>query len=71
VFGRPDARLGEEVVAVVVVRPGRTVTEAELVDHVAARLAAYKVPAHITLTDQRLPRSPTGKVLKRQLRAEG
>jgi len=50
---------------------GRTVTEAELVDHVAARLAAYKVPAHITLTDQRLPRSPTGKVLKRQLRAEG
>ena len=55
----------------VVVRPSRTATEAELIEHLATRLAAYKVPAHITVTDQRLPRSPTGKILKRQLRAEG
>jgi long-chain acyl-CoA synthetase len=68
VLGRPHPRLGEEVVAVVVVRPGHSVTSAELQEHVAARLAAFKVPADITVTDQRLPRSPTGKILKRELR---
>ncbi len=68
VFGVPHERLGEEVAAVVVVRDGATLTVEELQAHVAARLAAFKVPAHVVLTTERLPRSASGKILKRELR---
>ncbi len=68
VFGRPHPRLGEEVVAVVVPRPGVGVTGEELRAHVAARLAAFKVPAEVIVTSDPLPRSATGKVLKARLR---
>jgi long-chain acyl-CoA synthetase len=37
-------------------------------EHVAATLAAFKVPAHVWLVDQELPRNASGKVLKRELR---
>lgn len=68
VIGVPHDRLGEEVGAVVRVRDGSPVTEGELRDHVAARLAAFKVPAHLWLVHTELPKNATGKVLKRELR---
>jgi long-chain acyl-CoA synthetase len=66
----PHAVLGEEVGAVVYVRPGMTVTADELRDHVAHRLAAFKVPAHVYFRAEALPRNPAGKVLKRELREQ-
>ncbi len=68
IFGVPDERLGEAVGAVVRVRDGAMLTEDDVRAHVAARLAAFKVPAHVWLTDDELPRNASGKVLKRQLR---
>ncbi len=68
VFGVPHERLGEEVAAVVVLRPGATVGEEEIRDHVGVRLAAFKIPALVVLTVDPLPRNAAGKVLKRELR---
>jgi len=67
VIGVPDARLGEEVHAVVAVKPGRTVTEAELIEFVRQKLAAYKYPRTVEFRDA-LPKGPSGKVLKKELR---
>jgi long-chain acyl-CoA synthetase len=69
VFGVPDPRLGEQVAAAVVLKPGATLSVAELQAHVAERLAAFKVPTLVTFTDERLPRSATGKIMKRELRS--
>ena len=68
VIGVPDERLGEAVGAVVRVRSGAALTEDDVRAHVAARLAAFKVPAHVWITDSELPRNASGKVLKRELR---
>jgi len=70
VFGVPHPVLGEEVAAVVQVKRGTPVTERALKDHLAAHLAAFKVPVRIELRDEPLPRNPQGKILKRQLRDE-
>jgi long-chain acyl-CoA synthetase len=67
VIGAPDAELGEEVVAYVVVRTGASLAADVLVAHCRERLAAFKYPRRITLVPS-LPRSPTGKILKAQLR---
>jgi long-chain acyl-CoA synthetase len=67
-IGIPDARLGETVGAVVRVRPGSTLIEDGVREHVAQRLAAFKVPAHVWITSEELPRNASGKVLKRELR---
>ena len=67
VVGRPDDRWGEVPVAFVVLRPGATATADALVEHCRAQLARYKVPKEITFLDA-LPRNPSGKVLKRELR---
>jgi acyl-CoA synthetase (AMP-forming)/AMP-acid ligase II len=67
VVGRPDDRWGEVPVAFVVLRPGATATAAALVEHCRARLARFKVPRDIAFLDA-LPRNPSGKVLKRELR---
>ncbi len=66
VVGRPDDRLGEEVVAFVSLKPGSSATEEELVGWCKERLAAYKYPRAITFADD-LPKGPTGKILKREL----
>jgi long-chain acyl-CoA synthetase len=70
VIGVPDETLGEEVGAVVVLRPGAKVTADELALHVKERLAAFMVPTHIWFRSEPLPRNPQGKVLKRELREE-
>ncbi|GAA4546585.1 class I adenylate-forming enzyme family protein [Pseudonocardia xishanensis] len=69
VIGRADERWGEAVHAVVVRAAGSTVTESELLEHVADRLARYKQPRSFAFVEA-LPRNSTGKVLKRVLRAE-
>jgi long-chain acyl-CoA synthetase len=70
VIGVPHLVLGEEVGAVVEVRPGASVSEEALRAFVGERLAAFKVPARVWFRDEPLPRNPAGKVLKRELRDE-
>jgi long-chain acyl-CoA synthetase len=59
--------LGEEPGAIVHLRPGATVTEAELREFVAERLAPFQVPVKIVFWPEPLPRNHAGKVLKRAL----
>ena len=68
VFGVPHERLGEEVAAVVYVRPGHELTVEQLQADVGERLASFKVPTVVRLVHEPLPRNPAGKILKRQLR---
>jgi acyl-CoA synthetase (AMP-forming)/AMP-acid ligase II len=69
VVGVPDARLGEVGKAFVVVRPGHTLGEPEVLAHCRERLANYKVPRSVEF-QAALPRNPSGKTLKRLLRDE-
>jgi long-chain acyl-CoA synthetase len=68
IVGVPHATLGEEAVAVVRLRPGAPASADDLRAHVRERLAAFKVPAHVVFRSDPLPRTQTGKVLKRDLR---
>ncbi|HTD38709.1 MAG TPA: fatty acyl-CoA synthetase [Candidatus Limnocylindrales bacterium] len=68
VIALPDPRWIEAVTAVVVLRPGMSATEAELIDHARAKLAPFKVPKRVIFTDA-VPRNTAGKLLKRELRA--
>jgi long-chain acyl-CoA synthetase len=68
VIGRPDERLGEEVVAFVALKPGADAEPAEVIAFCRERLAAYKYPREITVLEA-LPKGPSGKVLKTELRA--
>lgn len=61
--------LGEEVGAVVTVSPDSTLDEAGVKTWVAARLASFKVPAHVRITREPLVRNANGKILKRDLKA--
>jgi acyl-CoA synthetase (AMP-forming)/AMP-acid ligase II len=67
VVGRPDAKWGEVPVAYVALRPAANVTADELIQHCRAQLARFKVPKDVVFVDA-LPRNPSGKVLKRELR---
>jgi fatty-acyl-CoA synthase len=69
VIGMPDARWGEKPVAVVVVADGTALALPDLTEHCRTRLAGFKVPKQLIIRDS-LPRNPSGKVLKRVLRAE-
>jgi fatty-acyl-CoA synthase len=68
VVGVPDPDWGESLCAFVVLRPGQDVSADALRAHVTAALADYKKPRHVLFLDA-LPRNPTGKVLKGELRA--
>jgi acyl-CoA synthetase (AMP-forming)/AMP-acid ligase II len=68
VFAAPHATLGEEVAAVLRLRPGHAVSHAELRGFLLGLLAPFKVPAHIWFVEEPMPRSPAGKLLKRELR---
>ena len=67
VIGRPDDKLGEEVVAVVSQQAGADVTPEELLAWCKERLAAYKYPREVRIVAE-LPKGPTGKILKKELR---
>jgi acyl-CoA synthetase (AMP-forming)/AMP-acid ligase II len=67
VIGVPDSRWGEAVCAVVVQAPGRNVNAEDVIAFVEARIGSYKKPKHVVFVD-RLPRSASGKVVKREVR---
>ena len=68
VIGVPDAEWGESLRAFVVPKPGAALSEADVVEWCRSGLADYKRPRSVVFMDE-LPRNPTGKVLKRELRA--
>src|SRR5918993_1487977 len=68
VIGRPDDRLGEEVVAFIALKHGTSATPDEVVGFCKERLAAYKYPREVVVLDE-LPKGGSGKVLKTELRA--
>ena len=67
VVGAPDAYRGETVKAVISLRKGATLDEQDLIAFCRSHLAAYKVPRIIAMLDD-LPKTPTGKILRRELR---
>ena len=69
VIGVEDERFGQRLKAFVVLNAGDGLTEDEVRQYVRDHLARYKVPREVSFLDE-LPRNPTGKVLKRELRAE-
>ncbi|MGI9294643.1 MAG: class I adenylate-forming enzyme family protein, partial [Pseudomonadales bacterium] len=68
VFGVPDERLGELVFAVVVARKNEELDAEQLKSFATERIAAFKVPEHISVIHKSLPRTGTGKIFKRQIR---
>ncbi len=69
VIGIPDETWGEAVHAIVVLKPGETATEEDIVAHAKELIAGYKVPKGVTFREEALPLSGAMKVLKRELRA--
>jgi len=66
----PDAKWGERVHAVLVLHDGHAATEAEIIDWCRNRIAGYKRPRSISfIRDDEMPRTATGKILHRTLRA--
>jgi long-chain acyl-CoA synthetase len=70
VFGVPDERLGETVAAVVMVKPEELLTEGDIQSFVGEHLARFKVPQHVWIYKDHLPRTASGKIFKRGLRDE-
>jgi len=68
VIGVPDEKWGEVGRALVALKPGQTLTEAEIIEHCRANLARYKAPRSVVFV-KALPRNPAGKVVKGELRA--
>lgn len=69
VIGLPDTLMGEEVVAFVVLKPGQAATADEVAGFCQTRLAKYKCPKEIRFVDA-LPKSPVGKILRKELRGQ-
>lgn len=70
VFSQPDEQTGEAVVAVVVPADHANITVEAIKQHVASRLAAYKVPQVVHVRSEALPKNPAGKLLKSSLKRE-
>jgi long-chain acyl-CoA synthetase len=68
VFGVPDDRLGEIVGVAIVRAPGATLTEPELTEFLADKLAKFKIPERVWFLDDPLPRNANGKFMKRELK---
>jgi long-chain acyl-CoA synthetase len=71
IYGVPHPELGEEVKATVQLEPHSRLTASDIQQWVAGGLAAFKVPAFVDLTFDKLPRNASGKLLKNVLRGEG
>ena len=67
VVGLPDPRWIEAVTAIVVVKTGETLDEDAVIKHCAGQMAHFKVPKRVIFVDS-LPKNPSGKLLKRELR---
>ena len=67
VVGLPHPRWVEAVMAVIVVKAGQQLTEADVIAHCATCMAGFKVPKRVVFVDA-LPKNPSGKLLKRELR---
>jgi fatty-acyl-CoA synthase len=67
VIGLPDARWIEAVTAIVVIKEGQTLTSETVVAHCAQSMAHFKMPKRVIFVDS-LPKNPSGKLLKRELR---
>jgi fatty-acyl-CoA synthase len=67
VVGLPDARLAEVAVAFVLLAPGATLTERDVIEHCRGRVASFKIPRHVVFVDE-FPMTSTGKVQKVKLR---
>jgi long-chain acyl-CoA synthetase len=67
VIGKPDDKLGEEVVAIVALKQGADTTAEDVIAYCKERLAAYKYPREVRIVPE-LPKGPTGKILKKELR---
>jgi acyl-CoA synthetase (AMP-forming)/AMP-acid ligase II len=67
VIGVPSDKWGETVKAIVVLAPGASATADELIEFARTRIARFKVPRSVDFVDV-LPRNPSGKILKRELR---
>jgi len=68
VFGIPDPQWGELVMACVVLKPGMALSTNDLTSHCRQFLANYKIPRRVEFSDTELPKSGSGKILKRILR---
>jgi long-chain acyl-CoA synthetase len=68
VFGIPDDKWGELVMACVVLKPGAALSVDELIAHCRRSLASYKIPRRVEFSDLELPKTGSGKILKRALR---
>ena len=69
VIGLPDKEWGERVTAVLIPRPGKSINEMDLKTDLKSHLASYKVPKEYIIVDD-FPRSPAGKILKRELKKQ-
>ncbi|RQW81304.1 MAG: acyl-CoA synthetase, partial [Methylococcus sp.] len=67
VIGLPDPKWVEAVTAVIVVKAGHALTEDEVIAHCATHMASFKAPKRVVFADS-LPKNPSGKLLKRELR---
>ena len=70
VYGLPHPEKGEQVIAAVVLKEGAPLTAEDIVAYCREHMGAYKVPSRVDIVES-LPRSPTGKLLKRILRDKG
>src|ERR1700691_2465114 len=68
VFGIPDPQWGELVMACIVLKSGKTLTADDLIAHCRQTLASYKIPRRVEFSETELPKSSSGKILKRVLR---
>ncbi|MFO7558717.1 MAG: long-chain fatty acid--CoA ligase [Desulfobacterales bacterium] len=69
VIGYPHEKWGEAVKAIIVVKPGEELTEEELIEWCQGKIGRYKIPKKVVITDA-IPRTPTGKILKKDLRKQ-
>ncbi len=69
-IGVPHQTLGEELAVVVNFKEAQTISEQQLREFVSSKLAGFKVPSHVFVTDQPLPRNASGKILKKNLKQQ-